>query len=109
MDQISGSTQVSNFFVPKVHVKKKFLSVLLNNSEKILVFFNCKLLELPSTSEATEGCQFMSFQVVSEAAELELGELIALRERVQVIFFSFLFFFWIFFGVPSRICCCWKT
>lgn len=89
MDQISGSTQVSSFFVPKVHVKKKFLSILLNNSEKILVFFNCKLLELPSSNETTEGCIFVSFQVVSEVAELDLGELIVLRDRVQVIFSIF--------------------
>lgn len=91
MDQISGSTQVSSFFVPKVHVKKKFLSILLNNSEKILVFFNCKLLELPSSNEATEGCQFVSFQVISEVAELDLGELIVLRDRVQVTFFYIYF------------------
>lgn len=87
MDQISVSTQVSSYFVPKVHVKKKFLSILLNNSEKILVFFNCKLLELPNSNETTEGCVFVSLQVVSEVAELELGELIVLRDRVQVFFF----------------------
>lgn len=94
MDQISGSTQVSSFFIPKVHVKKKFLSILLNNSEKILVFFNCKLLELPSSNEVTDGCQFVAFQVVSDTnAELDIGELVVLRDRVQVIFFPSFFTF----------------